>query len=73
LFLRCDGFILFRLFRQLVEERILHQMLRQTLLEFQARQLQQLDRLLQLRRHDQFLTETEIETKLHRIRRTVTE
>ena len=43
-------------------------MLLQTLLKFQPRQLQQLDRLLQLRRHNEFLTESQIQSQLHRTR-----
>jgi hypothetical protein len=35
-------------------------MLLKALLEFEPRQLQQLDRLLQLRRHDESLTEFQI-------------
>jgi hypothetical protein len=37
-------------------------MLREGLLEFQTGQLQQLDCLLQLRRHDEFLTESQVQT-----------
>ena len=42
-----------------------HQVLRQRLLEFQTRELQQLNRLLQLRRHNEFLTETKIKAQFH--------
>ena len=57
--------------RQFLEQRIVHQMLGETLLQFETRELQQLDRLLQLRRHDQFLAEPKIEAKFHWMRHAV--
>ena len=40
-------------------------MLSEALLEFESRQLQQLNRLLQLGSHDQFLTESKVKPELH--------
>ena len=50
-------FFLFRFLGGFLEERIFEQLLVQHFLELELRQLQQLDRLLQRRRHDQFLGE----------------
>ena len=40
-------------------------MLREALLQFETRQLQQLNRLLQLRRHDELLSELWNQTEFH--------
>ena len=50
-----------RFFGGFFEERILEELLIEDFLELEFRQLQQLDRLLQRRRHDQFLGKSEVE------------
>jgi hypothetical protein len=49
-----------RLLGGFIEERILEELLVQDFLELELRELQQLDRLLQRRRHDQLLAEFEV-------------
>ena len=61
LFLRFRfGFFLLRFLGRFLEERVFEQLLVEDFLELELRQLQQLDRLLQRRRHDQFLGEFEV-------------
>ncbi len=55
------GLFLAGLLGELVEERVLQELLVEDFLELEFRQLQQLDRLLQRRRHDQLLREFEME------------
>ena len=64
----CVFFLRFRLglfrlglFGRFFEQRVFEELLVEDFLELEFRQLQQLDRLLQRRRHDQFLREFEVE------------
>ena len=52
-------------FRQLLEERILEQLLLDNLLQLEGRELEELDRLLQQRSHDDPLTLAEREARFH--------
>ena len=55
------GLFLLRFLGRFLEQRVLEQLLVEDFLELELRQLQQLDRLLQRRRHDQLLREFEVE------------
>ena len=55
------GLFLLGLLGELVEEGVFEQLLVEDFLELEFRQLQQLDRLLQRRRHDQLLRQFEVE------------
>ncbi len=59
LFLRLDEFVLF------VEQRILHDLLLEHLLELDGGHLQQLERLLELRRHDELLPLPQVQSDFH--------
>jgi hypothetical protein len=51
-----------------LERRVLHQQALDLLVELDRRELQQLDRLLQLRRQRQVLGESELKRRLHHAR-----
>ena len=65
--LTADRVTLFSVRLHLFEHRVFVQMLCQRLLKLQPGQLQQLNRLLQLRRHDQFLTQPKVKPQLHAV------